>query len=97
MVVFARHQQFAAAQEAIKEGIVKEVWISYILINYFVCPRKMYILLNIGLHSVEPKKISLTGICEPKCLNGGKCIQKDKCQCTKGFYGPQCEFCEYKK
>ncbi|KAL7744982.1 hypothetical protein ACLKA6_007248 [Drosophila palustris] len=27
-----------------------------------------------------------------KCLNGGKCIQKDKCQCSKGYYGLHCEY-----
>ncbi|CAB3361223.1 Hypothetical predicted protein [Cloeon dipterum] len=32
------------------------------------------------------------GICFEKCLNGGKCIQKDTCECTKGYYGLRCEF-----
>lgn len=35
------------------------------------------------------------GICTDKCLNGGKCIQKDTCQCPKGFYGLRCEYCEF--
>lgn len=35
-----------------------------------------------------------TGICKEKCMNGGKCIQKDKCQCTKGYYGLHCEYCK---
>lgn len=41
--------------------------------------------------------ISLTfiGICAEKCLNGGKCIQKDTCQCPKGFYGLRCEYCKF--
>lgn len=25
-------------------------------------------------------------------MNGGKCIQKDKCQCSKGYYGLRCEY-----
>ena len=29
------------------------------------------------------------GICREKCLNGGKCIQKDLCSCRKGYYGPR--------
>ena len=36
-----------------------------------------------------------TGICKEKCLNGGKCIQKDTCDCPKGFYGLRCEFSKY--
>lgn len=36
-----------------------------------------------------------TGICKEKCLNGGKCIQKDTCECPKGFYGLRCEFSMY--
>jgi WNT inhibitory factor 1 len=32
------------------------------------------------------------GICAEKCLNGGKCIQKDTCECPKGFFGLRCEF-----
>ncbi|KAJ9577399.1 hypothetical protein L9F63_006022, partial [Diploptera punctata] len=31
-------------------------------------------------------------ICAEKCLNGGKCIQKDTCECSKGYYGLRCEF-----
>jgi len=38
--------------------------------------------------------IYFTGICTEKCLNGGKCIQKDTCQCPKGFYGLRCEYCK---
>lgn len=35
-----------------------------------------------------------TGICAEKCLNRGKCIQKDTCQCPKGYYGLRCELCK---
>lgn len=28
-------------------------------------------------------------------MNGGKCIQKDVCECPKGYFGLRCEFCEY--
>lgn len=34
------------------------------------------------------------GICSEKCLNGGKCIQKDTCQCPKGYYGLRCQLCK---
>jgi len=37
----------------------------------------------------------IAGICTDKCLNGGKCIQKDTCQCSKGFYGLRCEYCKF--
>lgn len=36
-----------------------------------------------------------TGICSEKCENGGKCVQKDTCECSKGFYGLRCEYCDY--
>lgn len=36
----------------------------------------------------------LTGICMEKCLNGGKCIQKDTCQCPRGYYGLRCQLCK---
>lgn len=39
----------------------------------------------------------ISGICTEKCLNGGKCIQKDVCMCPKGYFGFRCEFCEYKR
>jgi len=39
----------------------------------------------------------ISGICTEKCLNGGKCIQKDVCECPKGYFGLRCEFCEYKQ
>ncbi|XP_050744100.1 protein shifted isoform X6 [Drosophila biarmipes] len=38
------------------------------------------------------KECAHRGICKDKCLNGGKCIQKDKCQCSKGYYGLRCEY-----
>lgn len=53
MVVFAQHQQFAAAQEAIKEGIVKEVWILY-FDKLFRVPKKN--VHPFKLHSAEPRK-----------------------------------------
>jgi len=37
----------------------------------------------------------ISGICADKCLNGGKCIQKDVCLCPKGYFGFRCEFCKY--
>lgn len=37
-----------------------------------------------------------TGICSEKCLNGGKCVQKDTCECSKGYYGLHCEYCKFK-
>ncbi|KAL6449208.1 hypothetical protein ACFW04_000698 [Cataglyphis niger] len=38
------------------------------------------------------KECSVRGICREKCLNGGKCVQKDVCECTKGYFGLHCEF-----
>ncbi len=30
--------------------------------------------------------------CNPSCRNGGSCIFRDMCQCTKDFVGPQCQY-----
>ncbi|XP_011631430.1 protein shifted isoform X1 [Pogonomyrmex barbatus] len=38
------------------------------------------------------KECTVRGICVEKCLNGGKCIQKDVCECPKGYFGLRCEF-----
>lgn len=35
-----------------------------------------------------------SGICAEKCQNGGKCVQKDTCECSKGYYGLRCEYCK---
>lgn len=44
---------------------------------------------------------SLLAICKNKCLNGAKCIQPNKCQCTPKFKGPTCQTsvdrCDVKK
>lgn len=48
------------------------------------CTKEVLVIIN----------IKFTGICAEKCLNGGKCIQKDTCQCPKGFYGLHCEYCK---
>lgn len=39
--------------------------------------------------------IFISGICAEKCLNGGKCVQKDTCECPKGYFGLRCEFCKW--
>lgn len=41
--------------------------------------------------------LSISGICVDKCLNGGKCMQKDICECPRGYFGLRCEFCKYKR
>lgn len=38
---------------------------------------------------------NLIGMCTEKCLNGGKCIRKDKCECPRGYYGLRCEYCKH--
>lgn len=95
-VDFARHRPFARALKVIKDDTVKVVNIAMgskwmlkrcnFWVFLFIARKYSYLLTHLFL---------FTGICEQKCLNGGKCIQKDKCQCTKGFYGPHCEFCEF--
>ncbi|XP_037049496.1 neurogenic locus notch homolog protein 1-like [Bradysia coprophila] len=30
--------------------------------------------------------------CHPSCKNGGTCIFRDVCQCTKDYVGPQCQY-----
>ncbi|CAH0555066.1 unnamed protein product [Brassicogethes aeneus] len=31
-------------------------------------------------------------ICKPPCLNGGKCLSLNICQCSQDFRGPQCQY-----
>ncbi|MXQ86173.1 hypothetical protein E5288_WYG006528 [Bos mutus] len=38
----------------------------------------------IGTHCGQP-------VCESGCLNGGRCVAPNRCACTYGFTGPQCE------
>lgn len=38
----------------------------------------------------------ISGICDQKCLNGGKCVQKDICECPRGYFGMRCELCKCK-
>lgn len=33
----------------------------------------------------------LTAICSPACLNGGKCVAPDVCDCMSGYHGEACE------
>ncbi|XP_067327502.1 fibrillin-1 isoform X1 [Anolis sagrei] len=37
-----------------------------------------------GTHCGQP-------VCENGCLNGGRCVAPNRCACTYGFTGPQCE------
>lgn len=34
---------------------------------------------------------SLPAVCENGCLNGGRCVAPNRCVCTYGFTGAQCE------
>lgn len=33
-------------------------------------------------------------ICEPDCLNGGKCLAPNMCQCSSLYRGPLCQYSE---
>lgn len=35
-------------------------------------------------------------ICDPPCLNGGNCIDKQKCQCPTDFRGPRCQYRKFR-
>ncbi|XP_026680038.1 protein shifted-like [Diaphorina citri] len=48
--------------------------------------------INVAVVSLMTILLFVSGICTEKCLNGGKCVQKDTCECQKGFYGLRCEF-----
>lgn len=41
--------------------------------------------------STESSSLSNTAICESGCLNGGRCVAPNRCACTYGFTGAQCE------
>ncbi|XP_053784301.1 fibrillin-1 isoform X2 [Desmodus rotundus] len=47
--------------------------------DHCVCPKGY-----IGTHCGQP-------VCESGCLNGGRCVAPNRCACTYGFTGPQCE------
>ena len=36
-----------------------------------------------------PKKC--VPICTPPCINGGKCVKPNECECTADFEGPNCQ------
>lgn len=35
--------------------------------------------------------MKLSAHCNPKCLNGGKCVSGNKCECPMNFSGAQCQ------
>lgn len=62
-----------------------------------MCTLAVECLKSNGMQVVYNGLLSIcitAGICTEKCLNGGKCNQKDKCHCPKGYYGLRCEFCK---
>lgn len=40
---------------------------------------------------VDSPSFSLPAVCENGCLNGGRCVAPNRCVCTYGFTGAQCE------
>lgn len=40
---------------------------------------------------VASLSFSLAAVCENGCLNGGRCVAPNRCVCTYGFTGAQCE------
>lgn len=57
-------------------------------VDYMVCKDEEWIPTKIGAKEIgncEPT-------CTPKCLNGGKCISLNVCQCDKDFRGPNCQY-----
>lgn len=40
---------------------------------------------------VDSLSFSLPAVCENGCLNGGRCVAPNRCVCTYGFTGAQCE------
>lgn len=42
----------------------------------------------------------LQGICEPRCMNGGRCVGPNVCSCPSGWGGKRCntrKYCSYKE
>lgn len=77
MAAIAPHLGYAVARMDFKADTVKEVNLR----NMNFCRLSLL------------RKHVLLGICREKCLNGGKCVQKDLCECSKGYYGLRCEYC----
>jgi len=38
-----------------------------------------------------------TATCDPSCVNGGKCLAPDICECTPDFRGDHCQHRKYIK
>ena len=34
-------------------------------------------------------------VCDPACLNGGRCVAPDQCECAEGWTGTYCQIREY--
>ncbi|KAG0729152.1 Wnt inhibitory factor 1 [Chionoecetes opilio] len=60
-----------------------------------------HIHLCFGIQSIHPAypaipaRLALwgrAGICQNKCKNGGKCVQKDRCKCRRGYFGNWCQY-----
>lgn len=48
----------------------------------------IYRVVSLFVHSLS---FSLPAVCENGCLNGGRCVAPNRCVCTYGFTGAQCE------
>lgn len=46
---------------------------------------------GVQVHHCETFSPYLAAVCESGCLNGGRCVAPNRCACTYGFTGPQCE------
>ena len=61
-----------------------------------VCPPLSYTFLFFSPFSIPSSFLSLSfvnevlALCSMKCLNGGLCIAKNKCNCTVGWKGADC-------
>ena len=42
-----------------------------------------------------PYYIVHTAVCDPACLNGGRCVAPDQCECAEGWTGKYCQIREH--
>lgn len=66
-------------------------------LDYQTAKTWIYLLYPVGLNKSKavPYSHSSTGVCEPVCMNGGRCVGPDVCDCASGWRGKRCDKREY--
>lgn len=61
----------------------------YIFIDYSI-----HTIVTLSLHTMNEFEdcynFYQTATCEPRCMNGGRCVAPNKCSCPSGYKGKKC-------